>query len=386
MVSSRYIIFHDTKVGEQVAYFDEGEEKEVLKELKALGKAYFVYDKKTKEDYTYIQFKKKSGIKDSFDTEKRYRGIKYSFYRNVYRIELEKRDYIYCESEKEVFDIIDAYLRNSFKMRFKDSYNVDPKNIFYMTTTENGSYYDDLLNGSGIDRKKNAKAKVIYMTPNEYYEKCVDIFNTYQEPGSTIESVKKGRIEGKNADGSSRVGKLEEAVLNGNKLGMAYLDYKNGGQEGLHRMMAAANLTSWNTKFPVLIVEPYKILTKEELHSSILKWINDDIDKNEYYDEEKFGNKVWEVITNRDEDIKLDKIEVEIRYHSMNIWFTYAGNEYQLAFSLRDPQNLRNDLFHIYEYHTTINHHDYGIDDLTDEDLKDEPSIDEDLYWENYDD
>jgi hypothetical protein len=61
----RYIVYHNTINGEERDRYDEGDEKELLADLKSMGKAYYVYDRKEDKDYTYSQFKKKIGVKDS---------------------------------------------------------------------------------------------------------------------------------------------------------------------------------------------------------------------------------------------------------------------------------------------------------------------------------
>lgn len=389
MMLERYIVYHNTKVGEQMMSFDEGEEKEVLAELKALGKAYFVYDKKEDKDYTYSQFKKRLGIRDSFDNEKEYRGIKYSFYRGIYRIELEKKDYVYCESEKEVFDIIDAYLRDSFKMRSKDSDDIDPKNIFNIHTTGCGGYYDDLLNGIDADYykdRKNVKARIDYMTPEEYYKESTYIFNNYKGSPANTNEVKRQRKGSITEDfdtwapkGVNKVEYLKKCLQEGKKMNIAYLDYKNGEQEGLHRMMAVGDIVGWDVKFPVLIIEPYHVLTKSEIKENIEKWMKEDINKEDIYNEDSFANKVWDIIWKHNKELDVQKIKVEIRFHSMTIWLNYYGEEYSIPFSLRDPDNIRNKLFNIVEYKEPGNL-DQPFDDLNDDDI-----LKEDPNWNNYD-
>lgn len=79
----RYIIYHNTKIGEERDRYDDGEEKELLADLKSMGKAYYVYDRKEDKDYTYSQFKKKIGVRDSMTNNKRRKLMKELKNRNL---------------------------------------------------------------------------------------------------------------------------------------------------------------------------------------------------------------------------------------------------------------------------------------------------------------
>lgn len=73
----RYIIYHNTKLGEERDRYDDGEENKMLADLKSMGRAYYVYDRKEDKDYTYSQFKKKIEIRDNINLPKyAYHGCK----------------------------------------------------------------------------------------------------------------------------------------------------------------------------------------------------------------------------------------------------------------------------------------------------------------------
>lgn len=112
----------------------------------------------------------------------------------------------------------------------------------------NMSYYNDFLKPSEIEyykRNKNRIGKVIQMTPREYYDDCAKfIFN------QSASNLEKSR-ENENTE------KYKDAMLSGETFPMCVIDYADKGQEGLHRMLAAAQLFGWNIKYPVLAIYVY---------------------------------------------------------------------------------------------------------------------------------
>ena len=208
---TRYIIYHRSKVGEELDRYDEDELNLVINELEGLGKAYYVYDMKTNQDYTLKQLKKREGIRDSVD---------------------------------DVFDI---------------------------STTEMGGYWESLLKGEDLDylhNKKNVKGKIVYMTPNQYYRESAKVLNKmHNNSKNNFQSLVRTRSIDKNY-----MKKLEEVITKKHeKFPIPVLDISdNCGQEGLHRMMVAGNLYGWNTKFPVLLVENYYDEKPEEILRDII--------------------------------------------------------------------------------------------------------------------
>lgn len=320
MILNRYIIFRKSGAGERIATYDEGEEKEVLKELRALGKSYLVYDKVTDIDYTYTSFKKKLSIRDSFD--------------------------------------------------------IDPKNVFN-TNSEDTRYWRS---------QEKVKVYIEYMTPEEYYEESTYIFQHYKGSSSNVRDLKNQRRNSKAewmdtfygaTEGENKVEYLKKCILEGKKIDVPYLNYKDGDQEGLHRMMAAADIFDWDTKFPVLIIRPDKILTEKDMEESIKKWMDEYLDKEYIYDEGEFADKVWDIIEDQSGELNIRDIKVEIKFHSMNIHLIYRNEDYYLSFSLRNPKNLRESLFHIVEEKPINNEFNYGgIDDRELDELLEDPAWD----------
>lgn len=192
----RYIMYHNTRVGEEIHRYDEDEVDEMLLDWKAIGRGYRVYDIKTGKDYSFAQFKK-------------------SFH----------------DSAEDIFDL---------------------------TTTGMLGYADDLLNGRDLDyyhNKKNLKGSIVYMTPNEYYKESAKVLGKVHDHFITSQNLKSQRSFDKDY-----MKKLEEVITKKHeKFPIPYLNVadKYTGQEGLHRMMVAGNLYGWDTKFPVLLIENY---------------------------------------------------------------------------------------------------------------------------------
>ena len=112
--------------------------------------------------------------------------------------------------------------------------------IFDVTTTDI-PFYDRLLkNGKGYERgNTEVIAKVVYMTPNDYFKQCAE-FNQ-----STVEEQHK-MINEKNMQELMKVVENEQ-------LPIGFLNYVIKGQEGRHRALLARRL-GVNT-IPVLVIK-----------------------------------------------------------------------------------------------------------------------------------
>lgn len=114
------------------------------------------------------------------------------------------------------------------------------------------SFYDQFLRSSDIEylrNKKNLKGTIVKMTPKEYYQECA-----YKIFGTSVEKLKRER----GVYDRHIIDKLHN-VLNvyKRKLCMPMINYAEKGQEGLHRMLAIAELFGWDHKVPVLVVDWY---------------------------------------------------------------------------------------------------------------------------------
>lgn len=134
---------------------------------------------------------------------------------------------------------------------------VDPS-LFAGTpfTYEKASGYEDFLNSKELkyyQEHKNKTGSIVMMSPNEYIDECAyKVFKGRTTP----EKLKESRYWSKTESGDSLIDSYVNAMKSGSKFPLCYIDY-TGGQEGLHRMIAAGVAYGWDTKFPVLVVEPY---------------------------------------------------------------------------------------------------------------------------------
>lgn len=149
--------------------------------------------------------------------------------------------------------------------------------------------YQYYLNNPNYENKKNKTTSSIeYMTPNEYFEACAEIFKTtFSQQYSQIKN------DFKKDDSLFKVIKEEKV-----KFPITILNYADHTQEGRHRMFVAGELNGWDRiKYPVLVIKP----TKERLQDEIVKPILNAIDNafessldytyksfDEYFEEIKF--------------------------------------------------------------------------------------------------
>ena len=121
---------------------------------------------------------------------------------------------------------------------------VNGKDIFDISTTGNNAI-DVLKNPAYFEREKNLKGTIVQMSPNEYFEECAKIFD------STADKQKKYA----GAD-SEYIDHLKSVInIKQDKFPVPYIDYAREMQEGRHRMFVAGELFSFDTKFPVLVID-----------------------------------------------------------------------------------------------------------------------------------
>lgn len=119
-------------------------------------------------------------------------------------------------------------------------------NDLFDTSKTGMSYYDDFLKDlKYMQDEKNLTADIVMMSPMEYFEGCAEIFNS---------DVNK-QIEYTKAD-KKTIEHLKEVINKYHKkFPITFLNYAERTQEGRHRMLTAAELTSWDTKFPVMVIK-----------------------------------------------------------------------------------------------------------------------------------
>lgn len=110
------------------------------------------------------------------------------------------------------------------------------------------SFYDQLFTDPEyMAKEENLKGHIEMMSPREYYEECA----TKIFPNSNVDSLIKSRsLDPRVLD------EIKEIIVKYKRqVFLPYLNYAEKNQEGLHRMLVAAELFGWDHKFPVLIVE-----------------------------------------------------------------------------------------------------------------------------------
>ena len=208
------------------------------------------------------------------------------------------------------------------------------------TTT---SYYNDFLNTKDLkymQTEKNRNGEIVMMSPNEYIQECATaIFNGRVTP----DGLKSQRYASHDENGEHLITKYASDMKSGDKFPLCYINYANGQQEGLHRMMAAGEAYGWNTKFPVLAVTVYDDQIEHEniVFSEYISFRDHDFDDicNDAAYEEILGRKFLpddlmleslkrEIIRQAsiyddgyDIDVDIDLEEVE-NNHILNIYIT----------------------------------------------------------------
>lgn len=180
------------------------------------------------------------------------------------------------------------------------------------TSTTGMSGYNDLLPGNSGNKYarevKNLKGEIRFLTPTEYYQECAfNIFHT------TVNSL----ITQRRAD-QKTLDKLNQVLdVYHKQFPITVLNYADGQQEGLHRMMVAGDKFGWDVKFPVLCIfwfdeERHKAeeeaASKEEIRTKIDNAVKEALtyklhSLDEFFDELQFTlNREFIDITS-DEDV-----------------------------------------------------------------------------------
>lgn len=152
--------------------------------------------------------------------------------------------------------------------RFRDG----TPDVFDITKTGMIGYWQHILEGYDLDyykNKKNLIGKIEYMTPRQYYKECVSILSKrHDNPNITSANLVRSRNHDPNY-----IKKLEAVItVKHEKFPICVLDKSNHpGQEGLHRMLAVANLYGWDTyEFPVLVIENYVNIEPKKVLTDIV--------------------------------------------------------------------------------------------------------------------
>jgi len=190
---------------------------------------------------------------------------------------------------------------------------VSGSNIFDTSTTGT-SFYNDFLDGGDkeyLRKKYNLSGEIVQMTPQEYYDECAKhCFNT---------SAEKLKVERGEYD-RNIINHLKEVILTyKRKFPLTYINYAERQQEGLHRMLTAAELFGWDTKHPVLIVRyadedrasrEIEAAKRKKIESKIRTAIDRALDYKYNSIEELIEQLQWEI----DRSFEYDDIEKPVNF------------------------------------------------------------------------
>lgn len=171
-------------------------------------------------------------------------------------------------------------------MKFYDYHTapVQGTNVVDETTT-GVSFYNDFLKQSELQYLRdnhNLIGDIVSMSPKQYYEQCAKY--AWEHPVSVTSLIKQRQAN------PETINHLKDVVLvYKRKLCMPYINKANKAQEGLHRMLAIAEMFGWDHKVPVLVVDWYdpqraEKEQQEKQQTRIDKFVNDAInDAIEYH-------------------------------------------------------------------------------------------------------
>lgn len=173
--------------------------------------------------------------------------------------------------------------------------------------------YQYYLDNAEYENKKNKTTSLIeYLTPNEYFQGCADIFKT-----TFSQQYMQIKNDFKKNDSLFDV-ILKEKV----KFPITILNYAEHTQEGRHRMFVAGELNGWDTiKYPVLVIKP----TQEKLQDEILEPILDAID-NAFEDSLQYTYKSFEEYF-EEIQFKIESRMSYIDYDFNKLKFTKTDNQ-----------------------------------------------------------
>ena len=146
--------------------------------------------------------------------------------------------------------------------------------------------------------EKGQDAKIVYMSPNEYLERCAkDIFNSTWE--KTVASIEKNYAD--------TITKYANDMKNGDKFPIPYLDYVYQNQEGRHRALAVKQAFGEDSIMPVLVIIPTNPTKEELMNYCNRKFPNNSNSANMFYDSlcyKYFPEEIEE--DNTEEEMELD--------------------------------------------------------------------------------
>ena len=116
----------------------------------------------------------------------------------------------------------------------------------YIDTTRNEiRWVDDMLEDPAYYEKKGYTARIVEMTPEEYFEQCAKLF------GNSVGAQKRQIAADKEV-----IDNLTQVIKKYHKrFPIPFINIKDNSQEGRHRMYVLGELFGWDKKVPVLIIQ-----------------------------------------------------------------------------------------------------------------------------------
>ena len=246
------------------------------------------------------------------------------------------------------------------------------------------SFYDQLFtNPDYMAKEENLKGHIEMMSPREYYEECATkIFRN-----TSVEDLKRSR-----ATDPRVLDEIREIIVKYKRqVFLPYLNYAEQNQEGLHRMLVAAELFGWDHKFPVLIVEwadeglaLQRKKAKEE--DRIRRYIRDAVDSSLHYNYDKLEE--FEEECKIQVDYKFDFIDEPVKSFSVKhnsdetTDVEVNGIVYQFDTDRINVKPSRENSDNVDELEW--DDLDIELDDLSDEEIKDLNDLDIDEFLKKY--
>ena len=131
-------------------------------------------------------------------------------------------------------------------------------NNYFDTSKSELSYYTSMIrNPEYTKNNKNLDAKIVEMSPKEYFEGTANIFNSSPEKQIEYTALDKNTYQ-----------HLDDVINKYNKtFPITVLNFAERSQEGRHRMYYLGDKFGWDKKYPVLVVT----WADEELHQQMEK-------------------------------------------------------------------------------------------------------------------
>lgn len=190
--------------------------------------------------------------------------------------------------------------------------------------------------------KDNKEFKIEYLSPQEYFQACAEIFN------STVDKQIR-QIE----DDEEILNQLYKAHQSGNQFPLTYINYADKTQEGRHRMYLIGELYGWDKKYPVGIIrwidtDRAEREAEEARQEDIRHYVKNDIEnlKQWSYDSfEEFESEVndWKIPRwEKDYDFRAELIDKGLEYiiRIGGVDFVFDKNELKI----RDQEPNYDDL------------------------------------------